>query len=135
MKEQLLNTIANSRAYTIKVVEAMPETHLGFKPSPGSMTFQELIHHIAYGIHWWEDNYVKGTKTDWNPPAAPGTRAQLLNALDAAYDSLDTTLRQVEWSDKTAYGVQATLDHITHHRGQATVLLRLQGIAPPDYSY
>ncbi|MEM6517680.1 MAG: DinB family protein, partial [Bacteroidota bacterium] len=26
-----------------------------------------------------------------------------------------------------------TIDHVTHHRGQATIYLRMNGIKPPDY--
>lgn len=29
----------------------------------------------------------------------------------------------------------ATLDHITHHRGQAIIYLRCNNIAPPEYVF
>lgn len=44
-------------------------------------------------------------------------------------------LRQTAGSAKEEAGFHSTLDHITHHRGQATVQLRLRGIVPPEYVY
>jgi uncharacterized damage-inducible protein DinB len=38
-------------------------------------------------------------------------------------------------SDSVVKGFQATIDHITHHRGQAVLHLRGQGITPPEYVY
>ena len=70
MKDQLLSTIENSRKYTLQVAEAMPDKDYHYKPAGAGWDFGELLNHIAYGIHWWEDNYIKGNKTEWSPPPA-----------------------------------------------------------------
>jgi uncharacterized damage-inducible protein DinB len=135
MNEQLLATVENSRNYTLQVAEAMPDNAYTFKPSGAGWNFGELLHHIAYGIQWWEDNYIKGNKTDWNPPAAITNKQQVVNYLNKAYDSLKDTVKKQSLTEEAVKGVHATLDHITHHRGQTVIYLRTKGITPPEYTY
>ena len=135
MKTQLLKTLQNSKNYTLAVAEAMPEKSYTFKPIETVWNFNELIDHIAYGIQWWEDNYVKGKQTDWNQPAVRGTKQQAIDRLVKAYDALEKTISASNLNEKVTHGFYTTLDHITHHRGQAITYLRCQGITPPDYQY
>lgn len=134
MKETLLKTLETSRQYTLAVAEAMPEKNYHFKPVDTIWNFGELIDHIAYGIGWWEDNFIKGRKTDWAPAAAKVKKKEVLDYLRSAYDSLAATMSKATCTEKEVDGFHATLDHITHHRGQATVYLRCQGITPPEYA-
>lgn len=135
MKDQFLALLEKSKAYTLGVVNAMPENSFDFKPVESVWTFNELSQHIAYGIHWWGDNYVKGGKTEWNPPAIKGGKKEAVALLEKAYDSLKKTIESEKMTNGAAEGVHATLDHITHHRAQAIIYLRSQGIAPPEYTY
>jgi uncharacterized damage-inducible protein DinB len=113
----------------------MPEQSYHFKPSGAGWDFGELLHHIAYGIQWWEDNYIKGHKTDWNPPAVKNNKKDVIAYLNKAYDSLNNTVKKQSLTDEAVSGVHATIDHITHHRGQAVLYLRTSGITPPEYVY
>ena len=135
MKEYLLTTLENSRNYTLAVAEAMPEKKYGFKPTPDVWTFLEQLHHIAYGIGWWEENYIKGNKIDWAPTPVKKTREEVINYLSAAYDALKATINKAKMSDDLVKGFNATSDHITHHRGQLIVYLRFNDITAPDYTY
>jgi uncharacterized damage-inducible protein DinB len=135
MKEQLLTTLENSRQYTLAVAEAMPEKNYSFKPTDTVWNFGELLQHIAYGIHWWEENYIKGNKTEWAPPVVTNKKKEAVDALQSAYDSLLKTVSKGSLTDEALKGFHATVDHITHHRGQAVLFLRLQGIVPPEYTY
>lgn len=132
MKAQFLEHLAVSRDYTLNVANAMPEEQYGFSPAPGVWNFGELMHHIAYGIQWWRDNYILQQETPWAPPPAKGGKAQLRKELEKAYASLEKTVGE---GGNIQNGFHATLDHISHHRGQATVFLRLQGIVPPEYNF
>ena len=134
MNEQLLSILENSKNYTMSVAEAMPDKGYSFKPTEGVMTFGELLSHIAYGIQWWEANYIKGTKTNWAPPVAKATKAEAIAYLQKAYKDLEKTLNG-NLNDDAVKGFHATTDHITHHRGQAVTYLRCKGITPPDYQY
>jgi hypothetical protein len=44
-------------------------------------------------------------------------------------------MKEQTLDEKSVYGAYATLDHITHHRGQAVLYLRTHGIEPPEYVY
>ena len=135
MKEELSALLDHSKNYTMAVADAMPETGYAFKPAESVWNFGELMHHIGYGIHWWEENYVKGKKMDWDPPAAPGNKKEITRYLQEAYHSLQETINTQKLDDNAMAGFHATLDHITHHRGQATIYLRCKSIAPPEYVY
>jgi len=135
MKEQLTATLQNSRNYTVQVAEAMPDDAYDHKPKGLGWNFRELLSHIAYGIQWWEANYIKGTETPWNPPAAKSNKKQVIDYLNQAYDELEKTISKGKLSDKAIQGFHSTLDHITHHRGQAVMYLRSHGITPPEYTY
>jgi uncharacterized damage-inducible protein DinB len=135
MKEQLSATLENSKGYTLAVAGLMPEKDYNFKPVESVWNFGELLHHIAYGIHWWEDNCIKGKKVEWNQPPAKTTKKEIIAYLDKAYASLIETISKEKLTDDAVQGFHATLDHITHHRGQVVLYLRCKGITPPDYVY
>lgn len=134
MNEQLVSVLENSRNYTMSVAEAMPDKGYSFKPTEGVWNFGELLSHIAYGIEWWEANYIKGQKADWAPPAAKESKADVIAYLKKAYKNLEKTLTG-NLNDDAVKGFHATTDHITHHRGQAVLYLRCKGITPPEYVY
>ncbi|NML20099.1 hypothetical protein HHL16_04395 [Pseudoflavitalea sp. G-6-1-2] len=135
MKEQLLNLTDTSRKYTLDVAAAMPEGKYNFKPVDEVWNFRELLHHIAYGIEWWEANYVLGLETDWAPPATGKNKEEVMAYLEKAYDSLQVVIKTQPMTESAVKGVHSALDHITHHRGQAVLHLRLNGIEPPAYTY
>ncbi len=135
MKETLLSLLENSRQYTLAVADAMPQDLDNFKPANDSWNFREQLHHIAYGIEWWKDNYVIGIKTAWEPPATSTSRNEAVAYLNQAYDSLKDVVSKITLSEDRVKGFFATLDHITHHRGQSIIYLRCHGITPPEYTY
>jgi len=135
MKEQLKNTINNSENYTLAVAEAMPEKNYTTKPVDAVYDFRELMSHIAYGIEWWTNNYIKKEETAWNPPASKTNKKEAISSLKDSYEYLRKSLNNGTISEEKLNGLYATLDHITHHRGQATTYLRIKGITPPEYTY
>jgi uncharacterized damage-inducible protein DinB len=135
MKEQLSATLENSKTYTLAVANLMPEKDYEFKPVNEIWNFRELLHHIAYGIEWWEDNYIKDKKTEWDQPPAIANKKEVIAYLNKAFASLKDTISKNKLSNEAINGFHATLDHITHHRGQATIYLRGKGITPPAYNY
>lgn len=135
MKEQLLSTVKTSHAYTLAVAEAMPDDSYNYKPTGAGWNFRELLHHIAYGIQWWEQNYIIKTQTDWNQPSTKANKKEIIHFLNEAYTSLEKTVNTRKLDDDAIQSVYATIDHVTHHRGQAVVYLRCHGITPPEYTY
>lgn len=127
---------------SVAVAQAMPAEKYGFKPHPESMTFGELMAHIATTNY----QFCAGLN-DSQPPALPSptdkegitkfladsfqfcspivsglTEAQLT----AAHNSPDGHLpgRDV---------LLVMYIHVAHHRGQAEIYLRNNGIKPPGY--
>ena len=135
MKEQLTNTINNSENYTLSVAEAMPEKKYNSKPTDAVFNFGELMCHIAYGIEWWTRNYIKKEETPWNPSSPKVNKAETITFLKQSYQFFKTSLNNGTVSEEKRNGIYSTLDHITHHRGQATTYLRVNGITPPEYTY
>jgi uncharacterized damage-inducible protein DinB len=135
MKEQLLSTLENSRNYTLNVAATMPDDSYNFKPENAAFNFGELLFHIAYGIRWWEDNYIKGIQTAWEPPAVKVEKKESIKSLNKAYESMKITISSTKLNDDSVKGFHATIDHITHHRGQAVLYLRCKGFTPPEYIY
>ena len=125
----------SSRKYTLAVAEAMPEKNYDFKPANTVWNFNELMNHIGYGIIWWTENYIRKQQTSWEPPAYKKTKDETISYLQQAYKSLEDALTKALFTEDLVNGFHATLDHITHHRGQATTYLRLQDITPPEYTY
>src|SRR5215467_13994572 len=119
MKEKLLATLKNSKNYTLDVADKMPDSSYHFKPNESVWNFNELMQHIAYGIDWWKENYINGKETAWQPPVAKGEKKEAIAKLEKAYGSLQKTISNIQLTDQAIYGFHATLDHITHHRGQA----------------
>lgn len=136
MKKQLLDTLNRAKDYTLAVAGAMPEKDYTFKPAGGGWNFAELLNHIGYGIQWWQTNYLLGKETEWQPLVINDEKKDVLVYLAKAFQDLEETCESLSLSnDAELIGLHATLDHVTHHRGQAVVYLRCQGITPPEYIY
>jgi uncharacterized damage-inducible protein DinB len=127
---------------SVLVAEAMPQEKYGFKPHPESMSFGELMVHIATTNY----QFCAGLK-DADAPTLPkpadksgitkflGDSFQYCSGviggltetqLAAAHNSPDGHLpgREV---------LLAMYIHVAHHRGQAEIYLRDNGIKPPGY--
>jgi len=136
MKKQLLETLERAKDYTLAVAEAMPETDYTFKPTGASWNFVELLNHIGYGIAWWKANYILQQEDEWQPPISKRGKEETIRYLQQAFLHLEKTCISLPLTDEMEIqGFHATLDHVTHHRGQAVTYLRCNGITPPEYMY
>ncbi|QEC41500.1 DinB family protein [Pseudobacter ginsenosidimutans] len=135
MKEHLLNLVDTSKKYTLDVANAMPPGKYETKPVDSVWNFKELLHHIAYGIEWWGSNYVRGEQMDWAPGTVSKDKKEVMNYLEKAYAGLENAIKDRALNEEEVKGVHATLDHVTHHRGQAVLHLRVQGQEVPEYVY
>jgi uncharacterized damage-inducible protein DinB len=134
MKEKLIASLEKSKNYTVQVAEAMPENNYGYKPADSVWNFGELVHHLAYCSLWMEQNLMKGKELEWNPPATLTTKKEILRYLSDSFDTVKKALEQSKEAENTA-ALIAILEHIAHHRGQATTYLRISNITPPEYPF
>jgi uncharacterized damage-inducible protein DinB len=136
MKKQLLDTLYKARDYTLAVAEAMPEKDYRFKPEGAGWNFAELLNHIAYGIQWWQSNYLLGKETEWQPLVINEEKKAVLDYLARVFQDLEQACQSLSLTNQAEQtGFHATMDHLTHHRGQAAVYLRCHGTIPPEYIY
>jgi uncharacterized damage-inducible protein DinB len=140
---------ATTKAFTIEVAEAMPDSDYGFRPTPGEMAFGALMWHIAIANEY---RFSQVAGVPYQPPSGPlpSDKPTIIKGLAGSFDrcaviadkltaaQLDATY-PVDWVGMpTATGRQilsAMFTHVAHHRGQAEVYLRLKGIVPPKYRY
>ena len=127
---------------TIAVAEAMPAEKFGFRPHPESMDFGQLISHIATTNY----QFCAGLK-DTETPALPtptGKDGILKFLIDSfQYCSVvinGLTEEELKANHNSPDGnlpgrdvLLAMYVHVAHHRGQAEIYLRDNGIKPPPY--
>lgn len=138
----------NSTNYMIAVAEAMPEEFYDFKPSPEEMTFAEQLLHIAAVIEWHAFSRLDGQDTpfrkdDFLPEGK--SKQEMIKMTMREFDKatnliadfdpvrLDETGSYAQFTRTRRQFLLLLADHVSHHRGQMLVYLRMKGITPPNY--
>jgi uncharacterized damage-inducible protein DinB len=158
MAQALLPEFDHEMALTRTVLERIPEAKAAFRPHPKSWTLGELGLHLA-NLPVWAVHTLSGSSFDLAPPGgtAPASprfesaaaslalfdrnvataRSLLVAATDAelgAMWSLQRAGTPVFTLPRAAVLRSMVLSHMIHHRGQATVYLRLCDVpVPPIY--
>jgi uncharacterized damage-inducible protein DinB len=137
-----------SRQYMLAVAEAMPEKEYGFKPTPEEMTFADQLMHIAAVIDWHGFSKADGQEYPprWKEFRAEGrTKKEMIQMIDREFrrtaqlvvtfdpSRLDETGSYAQFTRTRRQFLLLMADHVTHHRAQMVVYLRLKGIVPPNY--
>jgi uncharacterized damage-inducible protein DinB len=141
-----ITKLQNSKEYTLKVANLMPEEKYGFKPVPDEMSFGEQLLHISANLGWLTSSYITNSKS---PVTKIATQVQkkeeIIQVLNKTYEYAIGALKSFKAShlaDTVSFfaGPKTKLqiinlisDHQTHHRAQMIVYLRLNGIKPPEY--
>ena len=145
-----LERLENSRRYLILLAENMPEDKYAFKATPESKTFAENLMHIGYALDWHSQSLLGGHdsrdwRTDTTFVAADKSKKEMIARIDKTFDEaikLMVAFDTMQFDDRLDYlGLNRTkrqiflllADHISHHRGQMIVYMRLNGPTPPRY--
>lgn len=148
--DEYLERLENSRKYLLLVAESMPEANYSYRATPESLSFAENLLHIGYAMDWHAQSLLGGRESrDWTTDTvfkvANKSKAEMIALLDQTFDETIAFLEQFntdDFEDRLDYfGLDRTkrqilmllADHITHHRGQMLVSLRLNGVTPPRY--
>jgi uncharacterized damage-inducible protein DinB len=127
---------------SIAVAEAMPPEQFNFKPHPDSMTFAELMSHIALTNY----QFCAGLK-DSEPGTFPSAteKASVVKFVSDSFEYCSNVIPNLTEEqlasphnspDGRLLGREILLAmyiHVAHHRGQAEIYLRDKGIKPPPY--
>lgn len=151
--QTLLQEFEHEVASTRKLLQAVPEKDINFKPSPVSWTMGQLAQHIATIYYWYtgtltQDVYDMATdRLERGDPAdIKATLALFEDNVEKARAALKTLTEeslQVPWTMKVGeHTVLGPLprgmvtrsflfNHIYHHRGEMIVYLRTTGNSVP----
>ncbi len=147
--EELQQKWTNAKAYTMALAESMPAEKYSFRPVEREMTFGTQMVHLSSNMVWLCSEYL----TDKKPPRirqevdgfANKSKDEVLKVLEESLDFASATLKdfdpkQLNETVKFFTGpmtkrqiINLMNDHLTHHRAQAIVYLRLNGVLPPKY--
>ena len=135
----------NVREYTLEFAQVMPEDRYDYTPTKVEMTYREQLKHIAGNMVWLCSTYLDGSK-DYVDPTKTGNSKKEINAmLEKVFVYAEQTINGLTEKDldetvdflagkMTRRRIMFLMtDHITHHRGQLVVYLRLNNIEPPAY--
>jgi uncharacterized damage-inducible protein DinB len=127
---------------SVAVARTMPAEQYTFSPDPGSMTFGELISHIATTNY----QFCAGLKDAATPALpAPSDKEGIVKFLSDSFEYCSDIISSLS-DDRLAAShnspdgrlpgrevLLAMYIHVAHHRGQAEIYLRDKGIQPPPY--
>lgn len=148
--EDYLERLENSRKYLILVAETMPKDKYDFRATEESMFFAENLLHIGYAMDWHSQSLLGGRESrDWKTDTifkvANKSKEEMIATMDKTFDKTINLIKKfdtIQLNDEMDYfGLNRSkrqiflllADHITHHRGQMLVYIRLIGLVPPRY--
>ena len=138
-KDAIVKQLKNSRDFTLKVADAMPDASYSYKLTPEQMSFAEQMVHLSQGMTYFLSAF-KGEKP--NPPKpASMNKPDVVAFMRTQFDQAVTTVSALtpeqlskSYRDMTGAGLLiAMLEHNAHHRASAEMYLRAKGIKPPAY--
>ena len=135
----------NAAQYTLDFAKAMPEDFYSYTPTPVEMTYREQLKHVAGNMIWLCSSYLDGSSTHVDPQKAGNSKKEIIAMLEKSFLYATQTinaLTEKELNEKVDFvSGQMTKrrmllllsDHVTHHRGQLVVYLRMKNVEPPKY--
>lgn len=148
LKAQLVKDWERAKAYTKEYLDAMPRDKYDFRAQDSIRTFAQQMLHLAQGSVGLTANGT-GKERIWQGRQLENSKsAQSADSVNyfvmASYDFAIEGIRNMDASkflERTGRGnfmesritwIMKAFEHQTHHRGQATIYIRLMGIKPPN---
>lgn len=145
---EFLERWETSRQYTLTVAEAMPEKDYHYKPTEEEMSFAEQLMHLAVVIDW--HGFAKADGQEYRPrwdafKAEGRSKKEIIEIVDREFKRAAELIGSFDSGRLIETGTYARFtrtrrqffllmaDHVTHHRAQLLVYLRLKGLTPPSY--
>jgi uncharacterized damage-inducible protein DinB len=133
-----------SKAFTLKVAEAMPAENYAYKPFPDARPFGGELQHLAQaeGFYLGQLSKVRGPAIPKADTSKPATVKYLTDTYDWAIGVVgQLTVADLTRNFSAGPGPSMTgLDllygamiHTAHTRGYAEMYMRNKGIVPPEY--
>ncbi|WP_350287538.1 DinB family protein [uncultured Croceitalea sp.] len=139
-----------AKEHCLAVAEAMPEDLYSYRPTPKSKSFAEQMVHIGYTVELLTQRYVEGMTVKPNAPdASVMAKEEIIALVRQGFDYTTEVIMNIEQPrlDETcvmyhsgntvsrAFAFFYVQDHMTNHRAKANLYLRMNDIAPPEYTW
>ena len=148
--EEYLERLENSKKYLLLVAESMPEDKYEYRATSESMSFAENLMHIGWAMDWHSKSLLGSREArDWNTDTElkvdKKSKKEMVSTIEKTFEETIKFIKEYDANklkDELDYfGLTRTkrqvllllADHITHHRGQMLVYMRLNGLKPPRY--
>ena len=135
----------NARNYTLEVVDSLPEDALDFIPTDGMMSAREQLEHIQKNILWLGGTYLFADTTGLGAKYQGLSKREIHTKLGDTFEAVSVAINKLDeaqLNEEVQFfpGIKSRRqmlvlinDHLTHHRGQLIVYLRLSGASAPRY--
>jgi uncharacterized damage-inducible protein DinB len=140
----LLDSIEREHQVTKKVLSALPEEKLSWRPHSKGRSAGELAWHIAHSEIWFLEGIAAGQFSLYQAPEAPGNVADILSYYQGKLPAALAKLRALapeQFGQILNYAgvfnlpvfvyLMLTVSHSIHHRGQLSAYLRTMGEKVP----
>ena len=149
IKMQMVKDWERAKAYTVDYLNTMPEDKYLFKPVDSIRSFAQQMLHLSQA-----NAFLMSNATDQKPPSlgqadleqsvTAQKKDSVMYYVTTSYDFCINAVKNFDvkkWGEKkkifafeeTRFALMnKTFEHQTHHRGQTTIYIRLQGIKPPE---
>ncbi len=134
---------------TLDYLNAMPDDKFGNRPTDETRTFSEQMLHISQGTIGLVSNGTGATKIydgrNLEKDESLQSKTEVIRIVTEAFDFAIKSVSEVESSKLneivergpfkvTRLGwIMKAHEHMSHHKGQCAVYLRLAGVTPPRY--
>jgi hypothetical protein len=147
-KEYLISGFERQKGVLLRYVDAMPDSGMAFRPTPGVRSYAEQLEHIAQSTA----GITRGLMgAPGEPPGLPtkaeymADRAAMRAFMAGSFDAAIATVRAMTETDlraeKTQFGLTRLVwqwvvgiqEHTAWTLGATVPYLRLNGVVPPGY--
>ena len=149
VQAQMITDWERAKAYTIDYLNTMPADKYSFKAVDSIRSFAQQMLHLAganFFLMYSGTGIAMPSFVRQDLEQSPGAQAKdsVMYFVTTSYDyciNAVKTFDMAKWGEPkeifgmktTGYGLMIkTFEHQTHHRGQTTIYIRLQGIKPPQ---
>ena len=148
VKALLIKDWERAKAYTAEYLAAMPADKYTAKPVEGIRSFAEQMLHLAMGSIGLSANGTGKTRIfpgyNMEKSATAQSKDSVSYYVNASYDfaiegikamdanKLDELVKRGNLNESRLSWIMKGFEHQTHHRGQCTIYIRLQGVTPPN---
>lgn len=147
IKAQMVKEWERAKTYTVEYLNTMPADKYSFKANDSIRSFAQQMLHLAGGNIFLMSKASQLTAPSWGDAehrASAQNKDSVMYFVNASYDYCINAVKNSDLSkwgetvkvfgmDQTRYAMMIkTFEHQTHHRGQTTIYIRLQGIKPPQ---